>query len=76
MELLDTTLQSHGLGRRGLTAMASIHIKQSEAGLQALAKALAILLVFYPAATLLAYNPRLTQRSSAKTRSTAGTKRP
>jgi cobalt-precorrin 5A hydrolase len=70
LELLDATLQSHGLRRQDLTALASIDIKQNEAGLRALAEALAIPFTCYPAATLLAYNQRLTQRSEIVFRET------
>lgn len=70
LALLDITLQSHGLNRQDLTALASIDIKQNEAGLRALGKVLAIPLACYPATTLLAYNQRLTQRSEIVFRET------
>jgi cobalt-precorrin 5A hydrolase len=70
MALLDTTLQSHGLSRQDLTALASIDIKQNEAGLQALAKVLDVPFACYPATTLLTYNQRLTQHSEIVYRET------
>jgi cobalt-precorrin 5A hydrolase len=70
LALLDTTLQSHGLSRQDLTAIASIDIKQNEAGLRTLAEVLAIPFTCYPATTLLAYNQRLTQHSEIVFRET------
>ncbi len=68
--LLDATLASHGLDRRDLHALASIDIKQHEAGLLALARQLNIPLVFYPAAVLQDYSERLSRKSSVVFRET------
>ncbi|MCB1769965.1 MAG: cobalamin biosynthesis protein [Candidatus Competibacteraceae bacterium] len=70
LALLDETLTCHGLQRSHLSALASIELKQDEAGLHALAAALGLPISFYPAATLNEYSDRLSRKSEIVFRET------
>jgi Cobalamin biosynthesis protein CbiG len=69
-ELLDTTLCRYDLSRGDLHALASLELKRDEVGLLALAHALDIPLVFYPASTLACYSDRLSDKSEIVFRET------
>ena len=70
LALFDQTLEHHGLQRSDLHALASIDLKQDEAGLHALAAALGIPIAFYPAAILNQYGDRLSRKSEIVLRAT------
>jgi cobalt-precorrin 5A hydrolase len=69
-QLLDDTLAGHGLSRQDLHAIASIDLKQHEAGLRALAEQLGVPIAFYPAAVLQNYRGRLSRQSDVVFRET------
>lgn len=62
-DLLDQTLQAHGLSHDNLLGLASIELKSEEPGLHALAAQLGIPLLFFSAAQLATFESRLTHRS-------------
>ncbi|WP_166363079.1 cobalamin biosynthesis protein [Pseudomonas akapageensis] len=68
--LLDRTLQEHHLPRSALTGLASIELKRNEPGLQELAAQLHVPLVFFSAAELARFEPRLSHRSALAHRHT------
>lgn len=70
LALLDETLNRHGLQRSDLHALASIELKQDEAGLHALAEKLAIPIVFYPPVILNEYSEQLSRKSEIVFRET------
>lgn len=70
LELLEKTLASHGLASGDLAALASIDLKQDEAGLLALAGRLELPITFYPAAVLRDYGERLSRKSEIVLRET------
>lgn len=70
LALLDQTLTHHGLQRSDLRALASIELKQDEAGLHALAATLGLPITFYPAAILNQYGDRLSRKSDIVFRET------
>lgn len=70
LDLLTTTLASHGLRPGELQALASIELKQDEPALRRLAERLALPIVFYSAAILDGYRDRLSGRSEAVFRAT------
>lgn len=69
-ELMDQSLTGHGLAGRDLNALASIDLKQDEAGLLALARRMDIPVAFYPSMTLLEYTDRLSHKSELVFRET------
>lgn len=68
--LLDQTLARHGLQPSDLNALASIELKQDEAGLHELAAALNLPIRFYPADVLCGYGDRLSRKSEIVFRET------
>jgi len=70
LALVNETLTHHGLQRNHLSALASIELKQDEAGLHALAAELGLPIAFYPAATLNQYSDRLSRKSEIVFRET------
>lgn len=69
-ELAEQTLAKYQMSLDQLTAIASITLKSTEAGLLKLAEALQLPAVFLPAATLNQYRDQLTQRSDIVFRET------
>jgi cobalt-precorrin 5A hydrolase len=69
-ELVNTTLEDHGIAPRQLNSLASIELKRNETGLLALAEELGLPIFFYPAADLLRYTERLSQKSEIVLRET------
>lgn len=69
-ELMDQVLTGHDLAGRDLNALASIELKQDEAGLLALARRMDIPVAFYPPSTLLTYTDRLSGKSELVFRET------
>ncbi|WP_122419269.1 cobalamin biosynthesis protein [Pseudomonas viridiflava] len=63
-ELLERHLNAHGLDMSDITALASIDLKSEEPGLLALARQLAVPLVFFNAAQLVYWDLHLTHRSA------------
>ncbi|MFJ4143106.1 cobalamin biosynthesis protein [Pseudomonas sp. NPDC089734] len=63
LELIERSLQAHGLDISAITALASTDIKQDEPGLLELAERLSVPLIFFSADQLAAYEPQLTHRS-------------
>ncbi|BBP65878.1 MULTISPECIES: cobalamin biosynthesis protein [Pseudomonas] len=61
--LLEQTLQAHGIDLDHVQALASIDLKQNEAGLLELAEHLALPLVCFSAEQLAGYQDRLSHRS-------------
>jgi cobalt-precorrin 5A hydrolase len=70
LDLLATTLASHGLRQDALHALASIELKQDEPALRRLAERLELPIAFYSAATLDGYRHRLSGCSEAVFRAT------
>ena len=70
LALLDQTLINHGLQRSELQGLASIELKQDEAGLHQLAERLQLPIHFYPAAVLAEYGDRLSRKSEIVFRET------
>ncbi len=70
LALLDQILISHGLQRTDLQALASIGLKEDEAGLHQLAERLQLPIHFYSAAVLAEYGDRLSQKSEIVFRET------
>jgi len=63
-ELLEQSLQAHGVDLKAIKGLASIDGKKAEPGLLELAQRLNLPLVFFSAAELAPYAPRLSHRSS------------
>ncbi|WP_459200653.1 cobalamin biosynthesis protein [Pseudomonas tremae] len=63
-ELIGNSLEAHGLRLSSVTALASIDLKDQEPGLLELAEQLAVPLVFFNAAQLVAWELHLTHRSA------------
>jgi cobalt-precorrin 5A hydrolase len=61
--LLDQTLLAHGIALDQVQALASIDLKDDEAGLLELARQLALPLIFFSAEQLAVYQKRLSHRS-------------
>ncbi|PIE82900.1 MAG: cobalamin biosynthesis protein CbiG [Candidatus Contendobacter odensis] len=70
LALLDHTLSSHGLQRSDIHALASIELKQDEAGLHELATTLEVPIMFYPPAVLNEYSEMLSRKSEIVFRET------
>ncbi|MFK8332269.1 cobalamin biosynthesis protein [Pseudomonas sp. BJa5] len=62
-DLLEQTLKAHGLHLDAVAGLASIDLKQDEPGLQQLARRLKLPLLFFSAAQLAPFEPRLSHRS-------------
>ncbi|MCY1437763.1 Cobalt-precorrin-5A hydrolase [compost metagenome] len=62
--LLEQALQQHDIPRSALKGLASIELKRNEPGLQQLAAQLGLPLVFFSAADLARFEPRLSHRSA------------
>ncbi|HLD67071.1 MAG TPA: cobalamin biosynthesis protein [Pseudomonas sp.] len=69
-DLLEQTLQAHGVPLHVLDALASIEAKRDEAGLLALAHSLGLPLVFFSAEQLARFDSSLTRRSAIALRET------
>lgn len=69
-DLLEQTLQAHGVPLAALDALASIEAKGDEPGLLALAHSLGLPLVFFSAAQLTRFDACLTRRSAIALRET------
>lgn len=63
-QLIEQSLQAHGLAIEAITALASIDQKLAEPGLLALAEQLGLPLVFFSAAQLTAFETQLSHRSN------------
>ncbi|MCW2271423.1 cobalamin biosynthesis protein CbiG [compost metagenome] len=61
--LLEHTLKAHGLPLAAVAGLASIDLKRDEPGLIQLASRLGVPVVFFSAAQLSAFEPRLSHRS-------------
>ncbi|WP_426139326.1 cobalamin biosynthesis protein [Pseudomonas sp. DWP3-1-2] len=62
-ELIEPTLERHGLQLQDLSALASIDIKSNEPGLLELARQLGLPLIFFSSAQLAPFESQLTHRS-------------
>lgn len=65
LSLLQRVVEEHGLALSDISALASIDLKQNEPGLLDLAQQLERPLVFFSAAQLAPYRPRLSHQSAA-----------
>lgn len=62
--LLEQTLRAHDLPLAAVTGLASIDLKHDEPGLHQLAQQLGVPLLFFSAAQLAPFEPRLSHRSA------------